>query len=283
MRTLQIAVLLSVLLAVPGLVMAEKEMPWSRKLPFESLTVHYALDGMETGTEILYIKDHGKKQATYRTTVTSMMGMKMENKSIEIEDGEWIYSYDLNEQTGTKSRHPSVYMTEEFQKLSAEEQRKVLENSEKMGGDIMSGMGGVIEKKAANMHGFDCDRTSVMGTVILNIHDTEVMLKMESNIMGIKMNQVATAVDKGKVDDKMFMPPAGIEAVFDEEADRMVRQMAQNAIAFLKDPETAKAQMPQMPTNEQVNERMQQIPEEDQEMMKQAEQMMQGIKGLFGN
>lgn len=272
--------LLSLVVMSPALVLAKKEAPWEQKLPFKTLTVEYALTGMEEGKETLYIADYGKKSATYRTTVTSMMGMKMENNTIEIEDPDWVYTYDLTERSGTKGPNPNKYMKEEFEKLSEADKKTVLANSEKMGGDIMNGMGGALEESVIEMFGFDCDRTSVMGTTIYNIHNTPVTLKMEANIMGIKMNQVATSVDKGKVDNTVFKHPEGIEAVYDAEADAMARQMAKNAIEWLKDPEAS--QMPQMDGGGSQG-RKQQIPEEDQEMMKQAEQMMQGIKGLFGN
>lgn len=282
MKRIQIVVLMLMLLVVPHLVQAQKEMPWEQKLPFKNMTVEYALTGMEEGTEVLYIKDSGKMSATYHTTVTSMMGMKMENKTIEIEDPEWIYSFDLVEGIGQKTRNPKKYMMEEYEKLSAADKKAVIENSKKMGGNFMQGMGGEIEQKVTKMLGFDCDRISVMGTTTYNIHNTPITLKMESSIMGLKMSQVATSVKKSKVDDKVFAHPEGIEPVFDEQADAMMRQMAQQTMAWLKDPQAAGAGAPSMgpaaPQNRQQN-----IPQEDQEMMKQAEQMMQGIKGLFGN
>lgn len=280
MRRIQGILLLSLLLVIPGLVQAKKGTPWDVKLPFKTLTVQYELGGMEKGTETLYLKDHGKQSASYRKTVTSMMGMKMENDTVEITDADWVYSYNLTEGTGSKTANPNKYMKEEFEKLTADEKKAVLANSEKMGGDIMHGMGGEIEQNVTKMFGFDCDRTNVMGSTVYNIHNTPITLKMEANIMGIKMTQVATSVEKGKVDDKVFKHPEGIEAVYDAEADAMARQMAKNAIDWLKDPESA--QMPQMNSGA-PQERMEQIPQEDQEMMQQAEQMMEGLKGLFGN
>jgi hypothetical protein len=280
MRRIQGILLLSLLLIIPGLVQAKKGTPWEQKLPFKNLTIKYDLTGMEKGTETLYIKDHGQKSATYRKTVTSMMGVKMENNTIEIMDPEWVYNYNLTEGTGTKTANPNKYMKEEFEKLTSDEKKAVLENSEKMGGDIMHGMGGEIEQNVTKMFGFDCDRVNVIGSMMYNIHNTPIALKMEANIMGIKMNQVATSVEKGKVDNKVFKHPEGIEAVFDAEADAMARKMAKNALDWLKDPESA--QVPQMNPGAQ-QERMEQIPQEDQEMMKQAEQMMEGLKGMFGN
>lgn len=282
MKRMGFILLLSALLLVPQFVLAKTEMVWEQKLPFENMTVKYSITGMEEGTETLYVKDYGKMSATYHTTVTSVMGMKMESKTVEIEDPEWIYSFDLVERFGQKTRNPKVYMKEEYEKLSDTDKQAVLENSERFGGNFMQAMGGEIEEKADRILGYDCDRVSVMGSTTYNIHNTPVLMKMESSIMGLKMNQVATSVEKGKVDEKVFSFPEGIEPVYDEQSDAMMRQMAQQTITWLKDPEAAKENMPAMGPASPQN-RQQQIPPEDQELMKQAEQMMQGIKGLFGN
>ena len=281
MKRLHFILPLILFLLVPQLAAAAKDMPWEQKLPFENLTIKYILTGMEEGSEILYIKDYGRTSATYHTTVTSMMGMKMESKTVEIEDPQWIHSFDLVERTGQKSRNPKIYMNEEFQKLSAADQQAVLANSERLGGNFLQTMGGLVEEKVTQILGFDCDRVSVMGSTTYTIHNTPVLLKMESSIMGLKMNQEATSVDKDKVDDKIFSFPEGIEPVYDEQADAMMREMAQKTLSWLKDPEAAQTDMPAMGPGSFPNS--QQISPEDQQLMKQAEEMMQGIKGLFGN
>ena len=85
---------------------AQADNPWEIKLPFEQATINYSLSGMETGSEILYIKDFGRQTARYRTTKASVFGMTMHNKSVEIISPDWIYKYNLEEGTGTKSINP---------------------------------------------------------------------------------------------------------------------------------------------------------------------------------
>lgn len=273
--------LLLLLFAFPVLAFAGQENPWDQKLPFKTATIKYAISGMEEGTEILYIKDYGQRTATYHTTVTSMLGMKMENSTIEIEDPEWVYSYDLQEGTGMKSSNPKKYMKEEYEKLSKDEKKQVLKNTEQMGMSIMEGMGGAVEQKVTEMFGFKCDRATIMGTTVYSIHKTPVPLKTEANVMGMKMSMIATSFDKGKVDEKYFSHPRGVEAIFSQEADDMARSTARQTIAWLKDPEASKKAPSMQPMADGGNQ--QQIPPEDQEIMKQAEQMMEGLKGLFGN
>jgi hypothetical protein len=146
---------------------------------------------------------------------------------------------------------------------------------------MMTGMGGTVEENVTELLGYSCDRVSVMGTTVYSIHESQIPLKSEANIMGMQMNIVATSVDKGKVDEKYFAHPAGLEAEYDQEADDMAREMAQQTIEWLKDPEAGNTP-PQM-GGAALEERMQHVPQEDQEMMKQAEEMMEGLKGLLGN
>jgi hypothetical protein len=281
MNVNRLLVLMMSVLLLPAFTWAKDKNPFDRELDFKSGVITYAISGMENGSEVMYIRDYGKRNAIYHTTVTNMMGMKIENNSIEIEDPEWVYSYDLVEQTGVKGPNPKKYLIEEYEKLSGTEQEQVQKNAEKFGMGVMTGMGGTVEKNAAELLGYMCDRVSAMGTTVYSIHESQIPLKTESNIMGMQMSIVATSFDKGKVEDKYFTHPAGIEAVFDQEADTMARQMAIQTMDWLKDSEAGSVP-PQLDGAGQLN-RMQQVPQEDQEMMKQAEQMMEGLKGMLGN
>ena len=269
--------LLLLTILVPGPAAGQDENPFTEKLPFAEATITYAISGMENGSETVYIKDQGGRSASYRKTTTSVMGMTMENNTIEITDPDWVYSYDLVEGTGNKSRNPMKYMQEEFAKLSAAERQQVLKNRKLMGLNVMAGVGGTVEENATEILGYSCDRVNAMGTTVYTIHDSSLAVKTESEVMGMKMSIVVTAIDKGAVDDKYFIHPAGIEAVHDEEADAMSRQMAQQTMAWLKDPEASSKPL-QMGAMDQ-SERMQHISQEDQEMMKQAQQIMQELHG----
>lgn len=280
MKTLRFVLLL--LMVLPGLAMAAKDDPWSRKLPFESATITYTLGGMETGTEMLYIKDYGEKTAKHHKGVTSMLGMKMESSTLELAEPDWVYRYDLKERTGTKTTNPKKYMKEEYDKLTADEKKQVEKNAKEFSVNLMQGGGGKIEENAAEMFGYKVDKATYMGITSYSIHQTPVALKTEGTMMGMKIDMAATSVEEGKAGDEYFAHPEGIEAVFDQQADDMSRLMAQKTMNWLKDPEAAqKAPPTPVPTgmgNQQAS------PQQEEEQGDSATQVMESVlKGLFGN
>lgn len=265
-----------IMLGAPSLGFAGDELAWEKKLPFKTATISYSIKGMENGKETLYIRDHGKERATYRETTSNMMGMKMTNRTVEFKTPDQIYTYDLEKHQGFKGLNPQKYMIEEYDRLSAVEKEKVRENAKKMGAAYTEGMGGQIQQNAVKILGYDCDKVEIMGgSSTYLIHDTDVALKTEMNMMGMKLTMVADSVDKGKVDDKVFEHPAGITAEANSESDKMAQNMARQAIAMLKDPEKAKT-MPMMP---QLAIPGAEMSAEDKEMMQQVQQMMKGMKG----
>lgn len=274
-----IASLAAAFLLTPVIALASEQNPFDKPLPFKSAKVTYSISGMEEGTETLYLDDYGRKSAAYHKTVTSMMGMKLQNSTVEITDPEWVYSYDLVERTGVKGPNMVKYLNEEYQQLSKAEKKVVSKNAEHLGCNVMSGMGGEIEQNATEILGYSCDRVSAMGVTVYSLHGTSLPLQTDSSTMGMKMAMVATSVEEGKVEEKHFQHPEGIEAIFDPEADAMARQMAAQTIAWLKDPEASNGSPGQMDAAGQTN-RMQHIPAEDQEAMQQA---MEALKGMFGN
>jgi len=264
MKMRLVVVLTLVTLILPCMALGENN-PWDKKLPFNNATIHYTLSGMETGEEILYIRNYGQESARYRTTKTSMLGMTMENKSVEIMTPDWI--------------NPQKLMIEEYNKLSAADQEKVVKNAEEMGTDFMSGMQGSLEKNVKEILGYSCDKISVMGSTIYTIHDTPLALHSESNIMGISVKSIATSLDTGAVSDKYFEYPAGIEPNPDPEADQVAKMMAEQSIAMLKNPEAFKEKN-QGNMMKMVPGKTDSIPPEEQ---KQVEEAMKPLKELFGN
>ena len=279
MKTLRIVLLF--LMVLPGLAIAAQDDPWDRKLPFENATITYTLGGMETGTEMLYIKDYGEHTAKYHKGVTSMLGVKMENNTLEFVDPDWVYRYDLKERTGTKVTNPKKYMKEEYDKLTEDEKKQVEKNAREFSVNLMQGGGGKIEENAAEMFGYKVDKATYMGITSYNIHQTPIAMKTEGSMMGMKIDMAATSVEEGKADDKYFAHPEGIEAVYDQRADDMSRLMAQKTMNWLKDPDAAQKAPPSpMPTgmgDQQTS------PQDDEEPADPASQVMENVmKGLFG-
>lgn len=256
-------------------VAAGESSPWEAKLPFKNATIHYTISGMENGTEVIYVRDYGREVATYHTTKTTMMGMTMVKETVEINTPDWLYQFDLNEKTGSKSVNPEKYMIAEYDKLSRAEKKRVRENGEKMGVTFSEGFGGNVQQNVKNILGYSCDRAEMMGSVVYSIHGSGLPLFIESNMMGMNMKIEASSVDEGKVADSFFQFPQGIEAKLDPQSDAMAREMAKQTIAMLKDPESVKKQggIPMMQGQQE-----QMSPEEKEQM----EQAMEMLKGMFG-
>ncbi len=262
------------LLLLPINVSANDTSPWEINLSFEDATIHYVISGLENGTEVLYIRDHGRETATYHTTKTTMMGINMVNETVEIENPDWVYEFNLTEKTGTKRVNPEKYMIEEYNKLSSDDQKQVRGNGEKLGTSVTEGFGGTIKQDAKTILGYSCNKAEVMGTVVYSIQDSTIPLLVESNMMGMTMKMEATAVDIGKVNNSYFAFPKGIEPRLDPQSDAMAREIAKATIAALKDPESISKQAGMPMFQEQ-----QQLTPEEQEEMKQAMEM---LKGMFG-
>ncbi len=276
MKRWSLAAVCGLLSILPVLAMAG-ENPWQKKLPFASATAHYTLSGSQEGTEDRYFRDFGRESATYRRATTVMMGMKIVSDTIEIQDGDWLYSYDLREKTGTRTTNPQKFMAEEYHKLTPAEKKQVEKNAGTMGTGFMKGMNGKIEQNVTKILGYSCDRTSVMGSTIYLIHGTPIPLKTEMDMAGMKMASLATSFEEGKADARFFEKPAGIEAVYDQQDDQMAREMAARMMAMLKDPDGVKKMSQQQPALPAPGQGM--GGQENQQMMEQAGQLMKGLLG----
>jgi hypothetical protein len=287
MKRLFLLCLLAILWASPAIVFAGNASPWEKKLPFKSATIHYALRGIEEGQETLYIRDYGKERVTYHETVSTMMGLTSKSSTIELQTPDFIYSYDLQIREGVKTSNPQKFMIEEYAKLSSAEKKKVAQNAQEMGTAyaeaMTSGMGGgdmtvKIQHNAAEILGYSCDKVDVMGGVTYLLHDTDISLKSEMNMLGMTMEMVATSVQEGDAGDKFFRHPDGIIAEMDTEAETMVREMAGQVVAMLKDPDDCPKGEAQL---NRFSGKMEGMSEEDKLMMQQAEKMMQNMKGMM--
>ncbi len=257
--------------------LAVAKSPWETELPFEHATIRYTISGTENGEEIIYIRDYGREVATLHTTNTNMMGITMTNTTMDLSNPNWEYSFDLTNHTGTKSVNPEKYMILEYNKLSQTEKLEISHNAEKMTASVVEGFGGQILKNAKKIHGYECDRVEMMGTVTYSIHGTDIPLLVESDMMGIKMKIEATSVETGKVDLKHFLLPEEIEPVLDPRSDAIAQNMAKETISMLQNPEGTK-KLRKGSSDEELDAQQQFPPEQKN----QAEQAMQILQGLFG-
>ena len=268
----------AVILLIPSLMTAESDNPWTRNLPFEQAVIIYEINGMESGREVLYIRDFGTTTARHRQTSTTILGITQKSSAVEITTPDWIYLFDLQERTGGKSVNPQKLMIEEYNKLSAAEKKKVSDNAREMANVFMGGLQGSIESNVKELLGYSCDRTTAMGSTVYSIHDTGISLLSETDLMGIKMKIAATSIEETGADKRYFEFPEGILAQHNKEADQMAQMIAQQSMSVLKDPEGSKNKGQGFRGPPSGGEPT--IPQEDQMEMEEA---MKTIKGLLGN
>lgn len=243
------------------------------KYPFEQGTITYQVNGMEKGSQILYAKDYGMTTAMYKNTSMKLLGMAQRQETIEITTPNWIYNIDLIEETGSKQVNPMQYMQEEYNHLSSSDKKKVAENAEKSGMGLMNDMQGTVKKNAAKILGYSCDVSDLTGVKVYTVNKTPLMLKTESNLMGMASVVEATKIDKGSVSAAKFIPPANIQLSHSKDADIMAREMAKNTIENLRTGE-----MRISPQEGRIKSE-----EEHNSENKDLKNSMKMLKGLFGN
>ena len=226
------AIILSIALILTTAAWA-MENPWERKLPFKNATISYRVEGRMKGTKTIYITDYGRHSAEYRDTSMTVFGMTQHQREIIITDPDWVYTIDPSAGSGTKQANPNKYLKEKFAKLSASEKKKVIKNAEQTGIAITGKMGGEVQKNAAKFLGYSCDKATIVGTTVYTISGTDLPLKVESNMMGVNMNETATGVDKGKPAAAKFKVPSGIQIEHDPAADRRIKEQADMIIEGL--------------------------------------------------
>ena len=257
---------------------AAQSTPFSWQLPFEQGLITYEISGMESGRELLYIKDFGATTARHRETSTTILGVTRHLSSLEITTPQWVYSFDLQQRTGSKSVNPRKLMIEEYGKLDDADRQKVNDNARSMASVLMDGHTVNLEQKVKEILGYACDRAAALGSTVYTIHGTGIALMSETDLMGVSLKSVATSIVTGETESKYFEFPKDITLHHDIEADQVARLMAQRTIEALKDPERLAPStrgFMGMPSSGRPE-----IPEEDQVEMEEA---METIKGLLGN
>jgi hypothetical protein len=82
-----------------------------KRYQVESGIVHYTTnhDAINmTGTEIVYFDNWGTREATFGKTEMNMAGMTQKTNTMNLWDGEWNYSVDIETNTGTKMKNPMM-------------------------------------------------------------------------------------------------------------------------------------------------------------------------------
>ncbi len=209
------------------------ENPWDVKLPFKNAVINYKITGTLNGEKTIFIKDYGRTTAEYSDTKMKMFGMEQPQKEIIITTPDWVHTIDLIENSGTKQANPTKFLIQEFNNLSKTEQKKVIKNAENLGISTIAGMDGTIEKNAEKILGYKCDKVTMTGTTAYLFTGTELPLKIISDNMGIKFDQIATDIKKTKPSSSKFNLPSNIKFIHNKQADQMMQDRAQTIIEAL--------------------------------------------------
>ena len=218
-----------------------KDSFWDLDLPFEKAVIHYDVSGDQKGTETLYIRDFGNERVKITKSKGKIMFVTTTTNTIEITTRDSVINIDKDKNTGTRITNPQKFMQEETEKLSAKDRQIVMKNLESIGVNMAVQMGGQVKPKAGEHLGYTCDLVTVMGTTSCQMSGTPIMLKVESNIMGIKINTVAKKIDKNaSVPADIFQIPDDVNVTYNKEADDMSRAMIASMIESMKNPDAAK-------------------------------------------
>jgi len=157
-----------------------------KRYSMKSAIVKYEIYGMQNGSSVLYFDDFGMKEATYENTTLEMYGIKQETETVNYLHGFWQYNLDKLNDIATKTKNT---MLESIVKQSADG------DLVEVGLKMFSAMGG---KKIGNedIIGKSCEiwELQSLGTKVWVWKN--IPLRSETDIMGIKINKVATSVDE---------------------------------------------------------------------------------------
>jgi len=216
------------------------DLPWDMKLPFKEATIHYDITGSEQGNETLYVKDYGARRAERHKATAMVMGMSNPTETLEITEPDWIATYNLIDKTGEKTSNPRKIYQAEYNKFTAAEKKNFEKNTRELGTNMMGALGGSVKQKAEKVLGYDCDVSTIGGmSTVYVIHETDLPLRTEVSVMGMKSTNAAVKIDNGAVPDSAFAPPADIIAAFNQEAENMMTATVQQVMDTLKRPDGA--------------------------------------------
>ncbi len=207
--------------------------PWDKKLPFKNAIVDYTVSGSMDGEKSIYVKDYGRTIAEHSTISVKMFGMTQEQKEMILTTPDWVYTIDLTENTGTRQTNPKKFIIQEFNNLSKSKQKKVLKNIEKLGTPSMEGTNEDLQKNAAKIMGYQCDKASMAGTIVFMISGTDFPLEIKINSMGVKFDQVATSIKKKSAPSSKFDLPANIHFEHNKQVDEMMQTQAKTMMEYL--------------------------------------------------
>ena len=148
--------------------------------------IQYNLSGSQKGTKTLYFDNWGLKQAEYTNSEISVAGFSKKTNLLNLIDGDYSYTIDLDKNTGTKIKNPIL---KELREL--EEQQSFNEFGEQL--LLKSGAVKTGEESFLNR---DCDVYEIKAAGTKLWVWNWITLKSESKLGGVTINSNATSVNE---------------------------------------------------------------------------------------
>lgn len=235
---------------VPSTVFAE-ENPFDPKMPSETGCVDYTVTGgpQGSGTEKFCWRGNGAELVTITKTKGTMMGIvPVAADTRVITTKKWITTINNEDNTADKTTNPVVYMIDEYHKLSEQEKANFRKNVEELGLNMASSMGGEVQRKAGEMHGYRYDRITVMGTESWVMSDyPQIKLKTIISMGGINGVTEVTKIDQNvSPPDSLFAISSEIKVRHNREAEAMSESFARGFVKSMKDPDAAEKMQAQI-------------------------------------
>jgi len=178
----------------------------NKRYYIESAIIKYKYSGNTTGTEEIQFDKWGEReyQRLNAVTTTKFFGIKNVQKenTLNILDGDYSYSIDMNNKTGVKTLNAGITTVS---KISGDKSPR------QFGEEMLKRMGGKIigEEKIL---GKKCDIWKALGVKVWLWKG--LPLKVSSKMLGIKRYSEATEIKVDvKIDDSMFKVPEGIKII----------------------------------------------------------------------
>lgn len=195
-------ILLSIILCFAFQVKAQNQ---AKRFAIKSGKIVLELSGSTTGTKTIYFDNYGDKFHEHEKSVTEVKMFGMTDRTnvdkITIMNGDQFWTIDHIEEKNMQGTLPYYKSSHQMVENMTEAEQK------KMADDLLKSMGGKKEG-IEEVLGYDCEKISVMGSYSWIYKG--IVLKSETNVMGIVANEVAIEFDKNpRLSSDLFEAPSG--------------------------------------------------------------------------
>lgn len=172
--------------------------------------IEYEISGSQIGTEILYFEEWGMREAKYTKTELKIAGITQKTNTATFLDGSWIYTIDLDKNTGTKMENPMLKQLEGKDLTEVGEQMMKSMGGKKIGSELFLGK--------------MCDIWEIKNLGTKAWIWKGITLKTKTNMMGMKMSNTAIKIQDDFPKKKLEIP-AGVNFSEREDPLKMLQKM----------------------------------------------------------